>query len=116
VPWIAFGVGGAGLLLGGITGAVALSDNSSLKKACPDASNCNGQSSQISSYHTMGLLSTVGFIVAGVGAGTGLVLLLMQPSSAAAPASAPASAPAPVSGLHVTPVIGLGSFGAVGTF
>jgi hypothetical protein len=57
----------------------------------------------------MGLLSTVGFIVGGVGAATGVVLLIAQPKgdSATPPAAA---------GLHITPAIGLGSIGAVGTF
>jgi hypothetical protein len=57
----------------------------------------------------MGTLSTVGFIVGGVGAGAGLVLLIMQ-SSGGSP-SQPASG-----GVHVTPVLGLGSVGATGTF
>jgi hypothetical protein len=52
----------------------------------------------------MGMLSTVGFIVAGVGAATGTVLLLTAPKETTG------------SGFHVTPAIGLGSVGAVGTF
>jgi len=60
----------------------------------------------------MGTLSTVGFIVGGVGAGAGLILLLTQPKSSAS--TAPAGQP--VSGLHVTPALGLGTVGAVGTF
>jgi hypothetical protein len=111
LPWAAFGVGGAGLVLGGVTGAIALGDHSSLQKACPDPNNCN-KPADINNYHAMGTVSTVGFIVGGVGAGAGLILLLTQPRSSAS--MSPAATPA--SGLHVTPVIGLGSVGAIGTF
>ena len=56
----------------------------------------------------MGLVSTVGFIVAGVGAAAGVTLLLLPGKSDSAPPAA--------GGVHVEPVIGLGTVGAVGTF
>ena len=62
------------------------------------------EQSDISSYHTMGALSDVGFVVAGVGAAAGVVLLLTAPKQTTG------------SGFHVAPAIGLGSLGAVGTF
>jgi hypothetical protein len=106
-PWVAFGVGGAGLIVGGITGAIAVGDHSSLSSACTGGTCPPGQSSNLSSYHTMGLVSTVGFIVAGVGAAAGVTLLLLPGKSDSAP---------PAAGLHVEPAIGLGSVGAIGTF
>jgi hypothetical protein len=104
-PFVAFGIGGAGLVFGAITGVVAISKHSTLSDECKGGT-CSGTTAQndLSSYHTMGALSTVGFIVAGVGAAAGVVLLLTEPKSA------------PTTGLHVVPTIGLGSIGAHGTF
>jgi hypothetical protein len=104
-PFVAFGVGGAGLVFGAITGIVAIGKHSTLSDECKGGT-CNGTTAQndLSSYHTMGTLSTVGFIIAGVGAAAGVVLLVTEPKSA------------PTTGLHVVPTIGLGSVGASGTF
>jgi len=106
-PWIAFGVGGVGLVVGAITGGLALGDHSTLASECGSGScpsNNSKDQSDLSSYHTMGALSTVGFIVAGVGAAAGVILLIAAPKSQ------------PTTGLWVTPTIGLGSLGAMGTF
>lgn len=108
LPFVAFGVGGAGLIFGAITGILAVGDHSTLSKNCMNGSCPSTESSNLSSYHTMGLLSTVGFIVGGVGVATGVVLLIARPKAD--------SAPAPAAGLWISPTIGLGSVGAVGTF
>jgi hypothetical protein len=82
-PWrlasyIGFGVGGAGLVAGSITGLLAISDFSSAKKQ-----GCVGNQCPPSAYPeldkagTMATVSTVAFIVAGVGAGVGVVGVLM---------------------------------------
>jgi hypothetical protein len=113
LPWVAFGVGGAGLVFGTVTGVVALGKHSDLQKACTGTQCGSDQKSALDSYHTMGTLSTVGFVVGGVGAAAGVVLLLMQPKSDSV---APVAAPPPAARLHVTPVVGFGSVGAVGTF
>jgi hypothetical protein len=106
-PWIAFGVGGVGLALGAITGGLALGDHSTLASECGSGScpsNNSKDQSDLSSYHTMGALSTVGFIVAGVGAAAGVILLIAAPKSE------------PTTGLSISPTIGLGSVGAIGSF
>jgi hypothetical protein len=103
--FVAFGIGGAGLVLGAITGGIALGDHSSLSSACTGGSCPSTKQSDLDSYHLMGALSTTGFIIAGVGAATGAVLLLTMPKESSTG-----------SGFHVTPAIGLGSVGAVGTF
>jgi hypothetical protein len=108
VGFVALGVGGAFLIEGVITGVLAISKHSDLAKVCTNG--CPpADSSELSSYQTMGTLSTVGFIVGAIGVAGGTVLLLTAPSSASA------SPPAP-SALRVTPFIGFGSAGAVGTF
>ncbi len=106
-PWIAFGVGGAGLVVGAITGGLALGKHSTLATECPSGqcpTNNSQAQSDLSSYHALGAVSTVGFIVAGVGAAAGVVLLITSPKNH------------PTTGLQVTPTVGLGSLGAIGTF
>jgi hypothetical protein len=106
-PWVVLGVGGAGLVVGGITGGLAIGKHSSLASSCTNGSCGPSQQSDLDSYHTMALVSTIGFIVGGVGVAGGVALLLLQPKSDAAP---------PATGLHVVPVVGPGSLGAFGTF
>jgi hypothetical protein len=103
-PWIAFGVGGAGLLVGAITGGLALGDHSTLANNCPQGACGPSEQSNLSSYHTMGAISTVGFVVAGVGAAAGVILLVTAPKSQ------------PTTGFSVRPTVGFGSVGAVGSF
>jgi len=106
-PWIAFGVGGVGLAVGAITGGLALGKHSTLTTECPSgqcATNDSQAQSDLSSYHTMGAVSTVGFIVAGVGAAAGVILLITAPKSQ------------PTTGFTVSPTLGLGSVGAIGNF
>jgi len=107
----AFALGGAGLVMGAVTGGLALGKQSTLKSECPGGvcSTATAQS-DASGYHTMETLSTVGFIVGGVGLGGGLVLLLLAPKSEA---KTPPAAPTAVT---VQPYLGFGSVGATGTF
>ena len=119
LPYVAFGVGGAGLVLGAITGLVAIGDHSAINKDCGGSTCAGGQDAdKISSYHTMGALSTVGFIVAALGGGAGVVLLLTQPKAAPAGDSPAPSAPPPAAErrLRLYPVVGAGSAGVFGTF
>jgi hypothetical protein len=105
----ALALGGVGLIVGGVTGGIALGKHSDLKTACPNGS-CDTTASQstLSSYNTMGTLSTVGFIVGGVGVASGIVLLVLAPKSD----SKPASTASPT----FRPYVGFGTAGAVGTF
>ena len=79
----AFGVGGAGLLLGAITGLVAVSKHSKLSDKCPNDLCPASLQSDYDSYKTMGTLSTIGFIVGGVGAGAGAFLWFTAPKESA---------------------------------
>jgi len=105
--FVAFGVGGAGLIEGIITGIVALGKHSDLSGECKPTCTTTSEDSTLSSYHTVGALSTVGFVVAGVGVAAGVTLFLVAPKGTPS---------APATGFHVTPYLGLGSAGAVGTF
>jgi hypothetical protein len=103
-PFVAFGVGGAGLVLGAVTGAIAIGKHSTLSDECKGGCQTPTAKDDLSSYHTIGAIADVGFIVAGVGAAVGVVLLVTEPKAP------------PTAGLHVTPTIGLGTVGATGTF
>jgi hypothetical protein len=106
----AMGVGVVGIGVGAVTGILAIGKHSTLATECPQGYCYTSQSqSDLSSYHSISLVSTIGFIAGGVFAAGGLVLFFTAPHghSAAPPAAA---------GLHVTPFVGPGSVGAVGTF
>jgi hypothetical protein len=105
---VAFGVGGAGLLVGGITGFLAMGKKSDLDKVCTNGTCPPSAQSDLDSYHSMGMISTIGFIVAGVGAAAGVVLLVTQPKNPPPQAA--------TTKLQVTPYVGLGSVGAIGRF
>ena len=107
----AFAVGGAGLALGGVTGILALTKHGKLSTDC--ARNVCGpqQKADLDRYHTYGQLSTIGFVVAGVGAAAGTVLLFMRPQPQQED-EAPPSGP----GVSVSAFLGIGAAGVQGTF
>jgi hypothetical protein len=113
--WVGVGLGGAGLVTGGVAGALSLSKKSSLNAECPN-DVCAPGNSDYSAANTFATVSTVGFIVAGVGAGVAVVTLLVGHE---VPAAAPGEAPAAnggETGLAVHPWLGLGAGGVNGTF
>jgi hypothetical protein len=114
---VAFGVGGAGLLLGSITGLMAMGKASDLKDKCPD-NKCPSPDlqSDIDSYKAIGAVSTVGFIVAGVGGVTGLVLLLTAPKDAGSAARSSGYATVRTKGVTLEPYFGGASAGVTGRF
>lgn len=120
---VALGVGGVGLVVGSITGLMAMGKASDLDGKCPegkcDASKNPDVQSDIDSYKTLGTVSTIGFVVGVVGVGAGVVLWLTAPKETAmAKGSRYATVPVQTKreGVKVTPVIGLGSLGLSGTF
>lgn len=100
----ALGLGGAGLAAGAVGGVLALGKHGDLSDRCPGGRCDPSLKGDIDSYHAMGTLSTIGFAIGAVGVGAGTVLLLTAPRS-------PQRA-----GISITPVIGLGSAGAKGSF
>ena len=63
---VAFGVGGAGLVVGAITGVIALGKAGDLKDKCDANKNCpTTAQSDVDSYKSVGTISTIGFIVGG---------------------------------------------------
>jgi hypothetical protein len=106
VGFVGIGVGGVGLLVGAITGGLALSKHNQLTSRCPGGHcppNSQGMNqSDINSYNLMGNLSTVGFVVGGALAATGIILV----------ATAPSQAPR----VGLVPVLGPGYAGVQGRF
>jgi hypothetical protein len=98
---VAYGVGGAGLVFGAITGLLAAGKRSDLEGTCPNDKCPSSAQSDVDSYRTMGTLSTVGFIVAGVGAAAGTVLLLTAPKK---------------TGASMTPYLSGSTAGLIGRF
>jgi hypothetical protein len=112
LAYVALGVGGAGLVVGGVTGFLALGKKGDLK-GCVDTKCPSSQEDTLDGAKSMATVSTVGFAVGFVGVGLGVVLLLTGNSSASASKSAPKLAK---HGVSVEPWIGTQSAGLSGTF
>ena len=80
-PVVAFGVGAAGLIVGGVAGALAWNQAGDVKDQC-DGKVCPTRvKADADEASQMALVSTIGFAVFAVGTATGVVLLAVQPSS-----------------------------------
>lgn len=114
---VGFAVAGVGAAIGVVGGLVAISGKNELDDACPPAPNgtktCGADDHDtLDSARTWGTVSTVSFVVAGVGLVAGLVGTLSSRSSTGAVSPPTRTAPAP----RITPVLGLGGAGIHGTF
>jgi hypothetical protein len=101
VGWVGIGLGGAGIVLGAITGGIAVG---SQLEDCPGGV-CDPTVPQgdISSYNTLLDVSTVGFIAGGVLAAAGVTLLVTAPKGKPGAAS-------------IQPFVGLTGAGLRGRF
>lgn len=114
--YVALGVGGAGLLVGSITGFLALSKKSDLK-GCVDDRCPSSQKDELDSAKSMATVSTVGFAVGFVGVGVGVVLLLTGNQSSHAGLTKPRLAKQEKRpSVAVEPWFGGNSVGLNGTF
>jgi hypothetical protein len=110
--WAAFGAGGVGVVVGSVTGALALGAHSDLESQCNSEGKCRPTSPEekrrmdgdVSRYRTLGTLSGIGFAIGVAGAATGVVMLLTGKSADE------------VATLPVTPLVGPGSVGVEGRF
>jgi hypothetical protein len=104
--YVAFGFAGAGLVVGGVTGILALNKRSTLLKHCPTPHDCpEDYSDTVDAYQTLGIVSGAGFVVGAAGIATGISLWFLGGKSAS-----------PARGLAVQPYVGVNSVGAVGRF
>jgi hypothetical protein len=113
LTWIGIGVAGAGVIAGTVTGLMSMSKKSALQSECPNGVCGPGSaSSDYDAANTYALVSTIGFIAAGVGAGVAVVTLIVGHDE---PGALPAQSPS-AGGLKVRPWIGVGAAGMNGTF
>jgi hypothetical protein len=111
---VAFGVGGAGLVLGAVTGLLAMGKHGDLEAQCAGSVCPPSAQSDLDSYQTMGTLSTLGFITAGVGAAAGAVLWFTAPKQTGAAASSRYATER--TKPTVVPYLGVGAAGVTGRF
>jgi hypothetical protein len=115
LAYVALGVGGAGLVVGGVTGFLALGKKGDLK-GCESTKCPSSQQDTLDSAKSMATISTVGFTVGFVGVGLGVVLLLTGNSSSARLGTTKVAKREPLGHVHVEPWIGTQSAGVSGTF
>lgn len=97
--YAALGLGGAGLVVGAVTGGLSLAKVSDLKARCPNGACVPGDQGDLDAAGSLGTTSTVAFAVGAVLVATGVVLFVVN---------RPAKREPPTVGLHLTPA-GLGS-------
>lgn len=103
---IGFSVGGAGLLVGSVTGLVAIGQTSDIEDRCTAGACPPSEQDDIDAADTMANVSNVGFALGLVGIGVGVVALVIDDEP---PPASPARS-------TIEPVIGLGALGARGRF
>jgi hypothetical protein len=82
VMWTAFGVGGAGIAVGVVTGALALDRKATLDRACAGTTCPPSASSDLDSFHELRTASTIGYLVGVAGIATGTVIFATMPRRA----------------------------------
>lgn len=97
--WIGFGIGGAGLIVGAITGGITLAETSELKEQCPGNVCTEEQRPDFDRALILSRVSTVALAVGGAGALVGIVGLFLPTSDEPDQKRA---------GAHVTPLVGPG--------
>ncbi len=106
--WIGFGVAGAGVLVGAITGGISLGKAADLDEKCQDKGCLPSEHDTLSQATTLAHVSTASFVVAGVGAILGITGLFL--GGGAADESPPSS------GVAVRPLLSVGYAGIQGRF
>jgi hypothetical protein len=79
--FVAFGVGGAGLTLGIVAGAVALGAHEDAERGCPEDRCVAGSpgADAAERFRDWRTVSTIGYVVGAVGVGAGITLFLTSP-------------------------------------
>lgn len=82
VGWVAIGVGGAGLIVGAITGGLALGKRGDLEDGCPNKECPPELHGDVDSYQTLRVVSAVGLIGGGILAAAGVVMVVVVSTQA----------------------------------
>jgi Tetratricopeptide repeat len=83
--WVSTGVGAAVLAGGAVLGGMALGQDGSLDKACPDTTCSPNRSGEVDALNGMGLGADIMFAVGGAIAATGIVLLIVDATKKESP-------------------------------
>jgi len=79
--YVGLGAAGVGVIVGSITGAIALSKASALESECTGAACPRSAADDLTTSRTMGVVSTIAFGVAVAGGALALVTWLSRPST-----------------------------------
>ena len=107
-----FGVGAVGVGIGAVTGLISISKVSDVKKDCIGDVCKQGRQADIDSARSLGTISTIAFVVGGVGIGAGVVGIILSGRQAKEPSPTAAKAAT----LTFVPDVGPTWLGAHGTF
>lgn len=119
--YVAYAVGAVGIGLGTVFGVLALGKKNDLDDACKNkVCPSSTQQDTIDSGKTFGTVSTIGFVIGGIGVALGTYFVLAGPPSSSTSAAAAAAAKNPLrvklAGAHVEPVVGTDRVGLSGSF
>jgi hypothetical protein len=101
---IGFAVAGVGVIVGGVTGALALKKADEVKTACPNSVCSQANKPVLDETKTFATVSTIAFGLAGAGLIIGIIGL------------SKGRAPAETASAYVRPTFGLGTIGLEGAF
>ncbi len=109
--YVGFGLAGVGIVVGSVTGILAMSKTSAAKEQC-DGTRCPPSThDDLASARSMATVSTVSFAAAAVGLGLGIYGLVSSKGSSAEP---PKASLGPLRRLE--PMVGFGTIGLTGSF
>ncbi len=111
LAYAAFGVGAAGLVVGGVTGWLTISKSRDLEDACGGTVCPTSYEQDLDSAQRMSRVSNVSFAVGAAGVATGLILLFT-----ADPTSAGSGSRTPSTTTGLTPAVGYQQWGIAGVF
>ena len=109
--YVGFGLAGVGIVVGSVTGLLAISKTNAAKESC-DGTRCPPTThDNLSSARTMATVSTISFAAAAVGLGVGIYGLIASKGGSEEP---PKAALGPFRRLE--PTVGFGTIGLTGAF
>jgi len=76
--YLAFGVAGVGAIVGAVTGGMSIAATSDLKPRCPNNRCATADQPAIDSANALASASTATFVIAGVAAAAGVVLMVVD--------------------------------------